>query len=171
VVRSRPTRPELQTLWEFFNVAQGQFAPWLFVDPSDCYLGPAPILDSGWSDEASGAILDSSGDEILSTGYWPFATGDGSTTGFQITRPINSFVEPVFAVFEPSILDDGAPAGAYTINGGVVTFTSPPAAGHTLSWSGHFYFGCRFTQDDLGFEQIVGQLWSGKSLKFTSLRP
>ncbi len=51
-----------------------------------------------------------------------------------------------------------------------MTFGTAAAAGHTLSWAGYYYFGCRFAQDDLSFEQIVNQLWSGKSLKFTSLR-
>jgi hypothetical protein len=61
-------------------------------------------------------------------------------------------------------------AATHTVSQGVVTFAAPPAAGHTLQWFGYFYFGCRFLQDDLGFEQIVQQLWAGKSLKFTSIR-
>ena len=46
-----------------------------------------------------------------------------------------------------------------------------PAAGHILTWAGYFYFGCRFTQDDLTFQQIVNTLWSGKGLKMTGLIP
>ncbi len=145
VIRHRPTTAELFTMWEFFNVRQGQFAPFLFVDPTDC--------------------------QIASSAPQGFGTGDGATRSFQLTRAINSFVEPVFDVYAPTILDNGSAAGAYTLSpNGVVTFTTAPAAGHALTWFGYFYFGCRFLQDDLGFEQIVSQLWTGRSLKFTSLR-
>lgn len=145
VVRHRPTTPELFTLWEFFNVLQGPFAPFLFVDPSDC--------------------------QIASTAPTAFGTGDGTTRAFQLTRKINSFVEPVFDVYSPTVAINGTTTSAYTIApNGLLTFTAAPASGASLTWYGYFYFGCRFLQDDLGFEQIVPQLWSGQSLKFTSLR-
>lgn len=145
VIRHRPTTAELMTLWEFFNVLQGQFAPFLFVDPSDC--------------------------QILSTAPQSFGVGDGTTRTFQLSRSINSFVEPVFDVFSPTVTVNGVTTSAYTIApNGALTFTTAPAASAVLRWYGYFYFGCRFAQDDLGFEQIVPQLWAGKSLKFTSLR-
>ena len=169
VIRHRPSQPELAAMWEFFNAMQGQFGPWLFVDPTDCQLPTSLILDSSGQ-----PITDSSGAFITDGSSTPasyaFATGDGSTTSFQLTRLINSFAEPVYSVFEPAIFDNGALAGAHTVANGKVTFSVAPAAGHALSWFGYFYFGCRFLQDDLSFEQIVRQLWSGKSLKFTSLR-
>lgn len=169
VIRHRPSQAELVAMWEFFNVMQGQFGGWLFVDPTDCQLPTNLILD------ASGQpITDSSGAFITDGSATPtsytFATGDGSTTTFQLTRQIGSFAEPVFAAFQPVILDNGALAGACTVANGKVTFSLAPAAGHVLSWFGYFYFGCRFAQDDLTFEQIVRELWSGKSLKFQSLR-
>jgi len=145
VIRRRPANDELSVLWEFFNAMQGQFAPFLFVDPSDC--------------------------EIVSAAPATFGIGDSATTVFQLTRAINSVVEPVYAVYAPTILDNGAAAGSYTITpNGVVTFATAPASGHPLTWYGHFYFGCRFAQDDLSAEQLVAGLWSGKALKFTSLR-
>jgi uncharacterized protein (TIGR02217 family) len=145
VIRHRPTNDELATLWEFFNVVQGQFAPWLFVDPSDCQVPASAPAE--------------------------FAVANGTQTSFQLGRWINSWVEPVFDVYAPTILDNGGAAGSYTISpNGVVTFATAPASGHALSWYGCFYFGCRFLQDDLTFDQIVSALWSGKSLKFTSIR-
>ena len=146
VVRRRPTNDELSILWEFFNSAAGQFAPFLVVDPTDCQVpASAPAV---------------------------FGLGDGVANTWQLQRSIRSWSEPVFDVYSPIILDAGALAGPYTISpNGVITFATPPASGHLLSWFGYFYFGCRFMQDDLGFEQIVNQLWSGKSLKFRSVRP
>jgi hypothetical protein len=172
VVRRRPTQDELADLWEFFNTAQGQYGTWLFVDPSDCQLPTSALLDPATgaplTDPATGAILTDPGSP------YPlgvqFGTGDGTTKTFQLSRLVNSWREPVFATFQPVILDNGAFAGANSVAGGQVTFTTAPAAGHVLSWFGFFYFGCHFAQDDLTFEQIVNLLWSGKSLKFESLR-
>ena len=146
VLRHRPQADELAALWEIFNVLQGQYGTFLFVDPTDC--------------------------QIPSSAPARFGTGDGSTRTFQLQRQLGSFTEPVYAAYQPTILDNGSPAGAYTLEpNGQVVFAAAPAAGHALTWSGFFYFGCRFLEDELSFEQIVSQLWSGKSLKFTSLRP
>jgi hypothetical protein len=50
VIRHRPTTPELATMWEFFNVMQGQFGPWLFVDPSACQILTSILLDGSGHD-------------------------------------------------------------------------------------------------------------------------
>ena len=143
VIRHRPSADELAILWEFFNVAQGQFLPWLFVDPTD--------------------------NQVASQ---QFAIGDGAGATFQLTRAIRSWSEPVYAAYAPAITVGGAPTSAFTqVPNGAITFAAPPASGAALTWSGTFYFGCRFSQDDLSFEQIVAQLWSCKSLKFVSVRP
>ena len=172
VIRHLPTNDELVVMWEFFNVAAGMYGAWLFVDPTDCQVFQVqgnPILDS-----AGNPILDSGGNPILdgSNVGDVFATGDGATTSFQLTRTLNSFQEPVYAVYGQTILDNGSAAGAYTIGpNGVITFSVAPVAGHTLSWYGYLYFGCRFLQDDLSFKRLMSYLWSGAKLGFTSIRP
>lgn len=144
-VRHKPTNDELAVLWEFFNVQKGQFAPWLFVDPSDC--------------------------QILSTAPSLFAIGDGHTQTFQLARTMRSFLEPVYDFFQPTVLINGTPNSGYiTSPNGVISFGAPPANGALLSWYGYYYFGCRFDQDDMGFEEIANLFWTGKSVKFTSLR-
>jgi hypothetical protein len=152
VVRHKPAVTELFDMWEFFNVQQGQFNDWLFVDPTDNQIlvgAPAGTINT-----VTGGT-----------------TADGSTKLFQMTRPINSFIEPVYAVYSTTVLDNGGAAGTYTIQAnGVINFSTAPTNGHTITWYGYFYFGCRFLQDDLEFEQIVNLLWQGKSLKFTSIR-
>ncbi len=143
VIRHRPTIEELAVMWEFFNVAQGKLATFLLVDMS--------------ANQVTGQ---------------QFATGDGTTTTFQLTRQIRSWVEPVFGVYSPTIYVNGTPTSAYTIiPNGACQFTTAPASGAVLTWSGYFYFGCRFDQDDCEFEQIVSQLWQGKSIKLVSQRP
>jgi uncharacterized protein (TIGR02217 family) len=143
VIRHRPGADELAILWEIFNVSQGQYSAFLFVDPTDCQVASAA-----------------------------FGTGDGSTKTFQLQRQLGSFAEPVYAVFDPTVLESGSPAGAYTLEpNGQIVFAAAPAEGVALTWSGYFYFGCRFLEDELSAEQITAQLWAGKSLKFTSIRP
>ena len=143
---SKPSVDELLKMWEFFNLQAGQFGTFLLVDPTDC--------------------------QVLSSAQASFGTGDGSTTSFQLQRQINSWTEPVFDVYSPTIYNNGTvvSSGLTFSPNGVVTFSSAPAAGHALTWSGYFYFGCCFLQDDLTFEQIVQNLWSGKGLKMESLR-
>ncbi|HEY2710060.1 MAG TPA: DUF2460 domain-containing protein [Caulobacteraceae bacterium] len=172
VIRHRPTADELAAMWEFFNVAKGQFASFLFVDPTDCAVPTSVLQDPATgnplTDPSTGAFLTDPGSAV-GLGF-QFGVGDGATRTFQLSRFVRSWFEPVYATFNVGIADNGAPAGAFTVAAGQVTFTTAPAAGHTLQWFGWFYFGCNFTQDDLGFVQIVTQLWEGKSLKFTSNR-
>jgi hypothetical protein len=47
----------------------------------------------------------------------------------------------------------------------------PPAAGHTLTWSGQFYFRCRFDHDEAEFEQFMSNFWSANRIEFTSVKP
>ncbi len=145
VVRHRPSNDELAAMWMFFNTIQGQYQPWLFLDPSDYQQANAQL----------------------------FGIGDGSTATFQIARAFTqAAAEPVYAPFGMTVFINGTATTAYAAAAnGKITFSSPPAAGALLTWTGCYYFGCRFLADDLTFEQLVSQLWSGKSVKFTSLRP
>lgn len=150
VIRHKPTNDELFIMWEFFNVLQGQYAPFLVVDPTDC--------------------------QVLSSAPASFGTGDGSTRTFQLLRQMRSFSDQVYDVYPGTggaltININGTPTGAYSIApNGLVTFSSAPSNGAALTWSGYFYFGCCFQDDKLEFEQIVQLLWAGQKLPFQSLR-
>ena len=55
----------------------------------------------------------------------------------------------------------------YTINNsGFVTFTNAPAGGLSLTWSGNYYYRCRFTNDTINPAQIMNQIWEGKGVEF-----
>jgi uncharacterized protein (TIGR02217 family) len=120
-----------------------------------------------------------------------FGTGDGSTTTFQLERELGGFLEPVIApvasattlyfpggvsvsatapVIEANLVTVASSDYSISSPGGVVTFTSAPASGAALTWSGYFGFLCRFDGDDLDFEQFMSNLWRVDSLKFRSLR-
>lgn len=169
-LRHKPTKPELFALWEFFLVAKGQFATWLFLDPTDCQVGPVPLLDANWDAESDGRIFDTSGNEVDSSGYFQFGTGDGVTTTFQLSRQVNSFVEPVFAAYGVTVLIAGSPTTSYAYANGKITFPVPPVAGAVLAWSGYFFWGARFDQADVSTEQFANGYWLSKGIKFKSVR-
>lgn len=53
---------------------------------------------------------------------------------------------------------------------GLVAFTSAPAAGTSLLWSGTFSWLCRFDDDQMEFQQDYSAIWSLKSCKFTTVK-
>ena len=135
-----------QTLLGFFLARQGQFANFLFVDPSDSIV-------------SNGAI----------------ATGDGATTAFTFYRGMASqFYEPVgWVTGVAGVYFNGAlqSSSIYSVTEpNTLTFTTAPGAGVIITASFSFAFLCRFDGDDLDFEQFMSNLWRVQSLKFRSLR-
>lgn len=107
----------------------------------------------------------------------PFGTGDGTTTAFLITALYQNSGGPGTAELiqafngAPNIYNNGTlvSAAAYSIANGVITFTSAPAAGHALTWSGSFYYQCRFDKDTFPFTKFMNKWWMLKGLAFTSV--
>ena len=54
-------------------------------------------------------------------------------------------------------------------NTGVVTFSTAPSNGSIISWTGNYYFRCRFVDDKLEFKGILRALWSGDSINLTTV--
>lgn len=143
-LRSDAVNQELQTLIGFFNARQGAYDSWLFLDPDDCTATNAA-----------------------------FATGDGTTRVFQLARSYGGWLEPVRAVVSvTSVQINGSSTSAYTIDpySGVITFTAAPSVGAALTWSGTFYWRCRFMDDQQTVAKFMKDLWENKSVKFTSLK-
>lgn len=133
---------ELQSLVGFFNARQGSFDSFLYSDPND-----SSVSGQG------------------------FGTGDGATASFQLVRNLGAFIEPVMNLSSaPSIYVDGVLKAAttdYSIGStGLVAFTTAPANGAVLTWTGAFYFRVRFLQDMAEFENFMHQLWTLKRLEF-----
>lgn len=129
---------ELDQLAGFFLARQGSFDSFLYSDPD----------------------FNSVTDQNI-------GTGDGVTTQFQLLRSTSGFIEPVQNVnVLTNIKDNATPTTAYTINStGLVTFTSAPASGHALTWTGTYYNRCRFLQDMAEFNQFMYGLHELKTLK------
>jgi uncharacterized protein (TIGR02217 family) len=137
---------ELQTLAGFYNARQGAYDSWLFTDPDD------------------NAVVAQS-----------FGTGDGATASFQLARALGGYNEPVLALNgTPAIYKAGTLQAAgtnYSISAtGLVTFVSPPANGNALTWTGSYYWRCRFLDDHITLEKFMASLWELKTLKFQSVK-
>jgi hypothetical protein len=137
------TYSELQTLAGFFCQMLGSYDSFLFDDVSD---------------NTATAVQ--------------FGVGDGVTTAFQLTRTIGGFTEPIQNLNgTPSIFDNGGAPGAYTIGPtGIVTFATTPTSMHLLTWTGAYYFRCRFIEDLAEFDQFMSNLWSLKKLEMKSVK-
>ena len=143
VLRGANGFSEIQTLMGFVLARLGMWDSFLFDDPSD--------------------------DTAANTS---FGAGDGSTTAFQLTRSMGGFTEPIQNLNSaPTIYINGTPTTAYTMGStGIVTFASAPAAGAALTWSGTYYFRCRFMDDITEFEQFALNLWQLKKIQFQSVK-
>jgi uncharacterized protein (TIGR02217 family) len=147
VLRDAPAYLEIQRLSAFFLLHGGRSTTFNFLDPSDNTVTAEP-----------------------------FATGDGVTTTFQLTRSLtfgaDRFIEPVrMTVGVPTVFIAGAATSAFTQGAnGSITFATAPTAGATLTWTGLFMFVCRFDQDDLDMTQMMSGLWSQSGLAFQTVK-
>lgn len=132
---------ELQALVGFFNDRRGRFDSFLFTDP----------VDSAVTAQA-------------------FGVGDGVRTAFQLVRTFGANVEPVMNINgSPEIYVDGVlmtPTTDYTVDAyGLVTFVTAPASNVALTWTGAYYYRCRFDRDTVDFEQFLWGLWEAKRVE------
>ncbi len=133
----------LQTLMGFFLTTQGRLNTFLYVDPSD--------------NSVSGQVI---------------GIGDGSTVTFTLGRAIGGYYEPVsYATAISSVTVNGVSTSAYIFTApNTITFSTAPASGAAIAWTGTYAFQCRFLDDQLDFEEIMSGLWQNKSVKFRSIR-
>lgn len=137
---------DFSTLCGFFLAMRGQYDSFLYSAPADNAV-------AGMS----------------------FGSGNGVTKTFQLTRAFGAggfqFVEPIQNLNgSPSIYVSGILKAAgtdYTISDtGLVTFVTAPAFAEALTWTGAFYYRCRFTVDMAEFSLFMKDLWSLKKLSF-----
>ena len=140
VLRADLVNLELQTLMGFFNARQGSFDNFLYSDPTDCQVTAQPV-----------------------------GTGNGSQTLFTLCRTYGGFTEPVMNINAiTGIYLNGTLTSAYTIDStGDVTFTTAPGAGVAVTWTGTYYYRCRFVKDSIELENFMHQLWTLKKCDIT----
>lgn len=151
VLRDDLAVSDFRKLVGFFNAVQGRFDTFLYQDPY-------------WNAVTAHA----------------FGTGDGATRVFQLTstfKDSTGFGWP--EVIQnlngtPSIYNNGTLqtiTTQYAISStGVVTYVTAPAAGVALTWTGGWYYRCRFMDDSLDATEILARWWALKKLQFRSVR-
>lgn len=144
VLCSQPENQERAKLLAFFNRHRGMGESFLFIDEED------------------NAVADQR-----------FGTTDGTTTTFQLTRTIDDWIEPVWAVVGAPLIKRGGVAltvGAdYTLGSmGQVVLASGWIAGAALTWTGSYAMRVRFDKDTLGFERFLKGLWKTGTIDLLS---
>jgi len=150
-----------------FGAAQGQGGLWWWNDATDYQVTTA----------VSGML-----DAVSTSANYMTTTVNGTSTQFQLVRTLGGLSWDVIQNLNgsPNIYVNGdlLSSGDYTISNGVVTFAygSPaggPPEGATLTWSGNFYFLCRFGADSFEGLSMIGSqngvpVWTCDSIKFGS---
>lgn len=147
VLRAGGGYDELQQVVGLFNACRGSWDNFLYRDPSD-----------------------------RTATLQQFGTGDGITTQFQLARNLGGFVEPVEAVdgaaaiYKNAVLQ-GQPADC-SVNAatGQVSFVIAPAVGLPLTWSGNYFWRCRFLRDEAEFEEFLQDLWKAGRIEFITVK-
>jgi uncharacterized protein (TIGR02217 family) len=154
LLRDDVSTSDLKALVGLLNALQGRYDTFLFTDPDFNTI-------------------------TYGTGEGEFGVGDGSTLIFQLVAAFTNLGGPGYSEIIqnlngiPVLYDNGTVISAanYSIGStGIVTFGSghAPVAGHTLAWSGSFYYRCRFDEDSFEWTKFMSQWWQSK-VKFTSV--
>jgi uncharacterized protein (TIGR02217 family) len=134
----------MQALMGFFLQMQGQLGTFLYTDPAD--------------NTATNVT---------------FASGDGVTTTFTVSRFMGAFLEPVGWVTNVSnVFLNGVnqPSGWALSPPNSLVFASAPGSGVSIAATFAYAFECRFDSDVQDFEEFMSNLWRVDSLKFKSVR-
>lgn len=137
------TQADSDALIGFYNQQGGPFAPFYF-----------------------------SADNDNSVTNQAFGTGDGSTKVFQLTKASGSYwSEPIAGVQgTPTIYVNGVATSASVSASGTVTFTTAPAAGASLTWTGQYYYLVRFKDDQIEHTQTMSQIYEATTISLRSVR-
>lgn len=157
ILRDASTPSEIKQLVGLHNLMRGRFDTFLFSDPDFNAITSANAAQFG-----------------------PFGTGDGATLVFQLVALYQVSGGPGQAELiqnlngTPVLYDNGATISAanYSVGAtGIITFGSghAPASGHALTWSGAFYYRCRFDEDSIEWKKESKQWWTA-DVSFTSVK-
>jgi uncharacterized protein (TIGR02217 family) len=143
LLRQQPNAAEVEQLLGFINLRRGSWDSWLYRDPHD-HTADAQV----------------------------FGVGDGSRTQWQLVRSFGGHAEPVLGITQtPQVTVGDFAVTAFTVSTkGLVTFATPPAAGQTLSWTGTFFWRCRFLKDGYDFSEFLSRWHELRGLSFTTIK-
>jgi len=140
-LRTDANNNELKTLVGFYLQCKGSSETFYFKDPYD-YTVENQVI----------------------------GVGNGINKNFQIIRNYGGFIDLIQSPTNYSIFVNGIETTAFTEENGVVIFNSAPSSGSTITFSGEFYYPCRFTEDKVDFTQFMYNLWDAKKVEFVSVK-
>lgn len=99
--------------------------------------------------------------------------GNGTNKQFQCVRNLGGFVEPVYAVKPGAVVRvNGVTVSGWAINDtGLLTLATAPANGHSVDWTGGFYYRVRFDRDLMEFEEFMQDFFEAKKVELVSFKP
>lgn len=99
---------------------------------------------------------------VTGTGTWQNAAGDWQI-GTSWTEPTTGIITGGKSL--PTTNQTGYSIGPT----GIVTLVRAPDAGIILSWSGSFYYRCRFDADHYDWTRLMNGFWSAQKITFTQV--
>jgi uncharacterized protein (TIGR02217 family) len=140
---------ELETLAGFFLARSGSFDTFLFADPSES--------------------------NVIGGISYSLGTGDGLTTGFQLTKTFGGFVEPIGYVDQTTLhvyLNGVLQVSGYSVTlPNMVVFATPPGAGVAVTAAYTWYYRVRFGDDAHDYNNFMHDLWELKKLTLEMVKP
>jgi hypothetical protein len=155
LLRDNIPASELKALVGLFIAVGGMWDTFRYTDPVFNTVAAMPFATVAAGDAAYTAV-DSEGDPTNGTPYAITATygNVGGPGGAELIQNFNG--APVF--YGNGVV---IPSSHYLITGtGDLYFSTLPAAATVLTWSGSFYYRCRFDEDEFTVTQFMANWWS-----------
>lgn len=90
-----------------------------------------------------------------------FGVGNGVDSTFRLVHSRGGFIDRVGYCSAPVVRKAGVATTAFTINDNAeVTFSTPPAVGVSLDWTGSYYFRVAFSKPNMTLTQFLKDLYS-----------
>lgn len=99
-----------------------------------------------------------------------FGVGNGTTRTWSLVRAQGGVVMPIGrSNIISQVRVAGTATAAYTVDDfGFISFTTAPANGVVLDWTGTHYWRCAFDSDEFDSEEFLRGIYKSKSLKFVT---
>ena len=148
------TGSDLRTLVGFVLEQSGALSPFYFQDPDD-YAVTGQFLGTG--------------DGSTTQFYFQRTFGNDGFTGTEIVGGVNTG-EDLSIYINGTVQTTGFTINTATPVGNYVQFTSPPAAGATITADFQFWYFCRFKDDSYDFTKMMKFLWGQEKITIFSLK-
>lgn len=140
--------------------------------------GKIEVLANGWS-RLSATWADIGGGATTPTAQFYMrraiglnlipAIGDGIYLANPQAEASNEVTAHIVNTNTSSALTDAAD---YSVSAsGLVTFAAPPAAAAALTWSGSYFWRCRFTMPQLELQKFLSTFWEAGKVEFKVVPP